>query len=62
MFQAPWSYLGVPVVSLPYGLDQNGMPIAVQLVARYHQDSHLLDIAAWCEQQFAFTARPPLLG
>jgi Asp-tRNA(Asn)/Glu-tRNA(Gln) amidotransferase A subunit family amidase len=61
MFQAPWSYLGLPVVSLPISLDENGMPIAVQLVAPYHHDAELLDIAAWCEQQIAFDSRPPLI-
>jgi len=60
-FQAPWSYLGLPVVSLPCVLDEMGMPIAVQLVAPYHHDSRLLDIAEWCEEQFVFTDRSPIL-
>lgn len=59
-FQAPWSYLGVPVVSLPCGLSSEGLPIAVQLVGAYHSDEKLLEIAAWVEAQLGFDARPVL--
>jgi hypothetical protein len=38
-FQAPWSYTGVPVVSIPCGLASDRMPAAVQLVGRYHQEA-----------------------
>lgn len=61
-FQAPWSYAGVPVVSLPAGLAADGMPTAVQLTAPYHADVALLRVARWCERQFDFHHRPPLLG
>lgn len=57
-FQAPWSCSGLPVVSLPCGLADDGMPVAVQLVGPYHGDERLLEIAAWCEQRFEFEARP----
>lgn len=60
-FQCPWSCSGLPVVSLPCGLADDGMPVAVQLVGRHHDDERLLEIAAWCEERFAFTARPRLL-
>jgi aspartyl-tRNA(Asn)/glutamyl-tRNA(Gln) amidotransferase subunit A len=60
-FQAPWSYLGVPVVSLPCAMAFDGMPAAVQLVQRYHHDGNLLRVAQWCEERFAFDRRPPLL-
>jgi aspartyl-tRNA(Asn)/glutamyl-tRNA(Gln) amidotransferase subunit A len=60
-FQAPWSYLGVPVVSLPCELAFDGMPAALQLVHRYHYDKQLLKVAQWCEAQLAFDKHPPLL-
>ncbi len=53
-FQAPWSCSGLPVVSLPCGLADDGMPVAVQLVGRHHDDERLLEIAAWCEELFGF--------
>lgn len=59
-FQAPWSYLGVPVVSLPLVLSSDGLPLAVQLVGPYHTDDILLEIGAWAEAQFGFTSRAPL--
>lgn len=58
-FQAPWSYAGVPVVSIPCGLAADGMPVAVQLVARPAEDFRLLRTAGWCERQVGFEALPP---
>jgi aspartyl-tRNA(Asn)/glutamyl-tRNA(Gln) amidotransferase subunit A len=48
-FNAPWSLLGLPAISLPAGLDGNGLPLAVQLVAGPWQEARLLSAAAWCE-------------
>ena len=60
-FQCPWSCAGLPVVSLPCGLADDGMPVAIQLVGRYHDEEQLLRIGAWCEERFAFIQRPPSL-
>ena len=60
-FQCPWSCAGLPVVSLPCGLADDGMPVAVQLVGRHHDDERLLQIAEWCEGQFGFDKRPGIL-
>jgi aspartyl-tRNA(Asn)/glutamyl-tRNA(Gln) amidotransferase subunit A len=60
LFQAPWSYAGVPVVSIPCGLAADGMPVGLQLVADPEWRRGLLRLAQWCEQQLAFSARPPL--
>ena len=49
-FNSPWSYTGLPTVSLPIGLSPEGMPIAVQLVGNVHGDFELLRVAIWCEQ------------
>lgn len=59
-FQCPWSCSGLPVVSVPCGLADDGMPVAVQLVGRHHEDARLLEIAEWCEERFGFTGRPGL--
>ncbi len=61
-FQAPWSCAGVPVVSIPCGLAEDGMPAGIQLVARRHQEWPLLRVAEWCEGCLDFHHRPPLLG
>ena len=61
-FQAPWSYAGVPVVSIPCGLAPDGMPAAVQLVGRHYQEQSLLGVARWCEAHLDFRALPPMMA
>lgn len=55
---APWSYAGVPSVSLPSGLASSGLPLALQLVQAAGAEARLLAVAAWCERELAFTHRP----
>jgi aspartyl-tRNA(Asn)/glutamyl-tRNA(Gln) amidotransferase subunit A len=45
---APFSYLGWPVVSFPIGLSPDGLPLAVQLAAN-DLERTLLWTATWCE-------------
>ena len=58
-FQAPWSLLGLPSITLPSGLSDEGLPFAVQLVAARLAEPSLLRAARWCERTLAFDARPP---
>jgi aspartyl-tRNA(Asn)/glutamyl-tRNA(Gln) amidotransferase subunit A len=50
-FNSPWSFLGLPAISLPIGLTPHGLPLALQLVdGREGFGSRpLLKTAAWCE-------------
>jgi aspartyl-tRNA(Asn)/glutamyl-tRNA(Gln) amidotransferase subunit A len=57
-FNAPWSFAGLPTVSLPCGLDGSGLPAALQLIGRSDDDQALLDVAQWCEPVLGFEARP----
>lgn len=41
----PFSYLGVPVLTMPIGLDANGMPVGVQLIGRPLSEARLLSFA-----------------
>ena len=41
----PFSYLGVPVLTMPAGLDGNGMPVGVQLIGRPLGEARLLALA-----------------
>jgi Asp-tRNA(Asn)/Glu-tRNA(Gln) amidotransferase A subunit family amidase len=59
-FNAPWSYAGLPAVDLPVGLSPEGLPTAVQLVARPFAEVDLLTVARWCEARIGFQAQPPL--
>jgi Asp-tRNA(Asn)/Glu-tRNA(Gln) amidotransferase A subunit family amidase len=49
-FNSPWSYTGLPTVSVPIGLAPDGLPVAVQLIGWFHGDTELLQAAQWCEQ------------
>jgi Asp-tRNA(Asn)/Glu-tRNA(Gln) amidotransferase A subunit family amidase len=42
----PWTHAGMPVVTLPAGTAANGLPLGLQLSARFMADEHLL---AWAE-------------
>ena len=46
-FNALWSFLGMPAVTLPLLTGANGMPIGVQLVGARHNDGRLLRTARW---------------
>jgi Asp-tRNA(Asn)/Glu-tRNA(Gln) amidotransferase A subunit family amidase len=46
MFNALWTYLGMPCISLPM-LEVGGLPAGVQLVAARGEDAGLLRIAKW---------------
>jgi len=56
---APWSFIGVPSISIPTGLDEVGLPLALQLVGGPGQLGRLLGAAAWSERAVDFQARPP---
>lgn len=59
-FCAPWSSIGTPALSMPTGLDGEGLPYAIQLIAKHESDANLFAQAEWCERQFNFRARPKL--
>ena len=60
-FNSPWSYSGLPTVSVPCGLSSQGMPVAVQWIGHAYAEDRLLPIAAWCEAQWNFDGMPPML-
>lgn len=56
---APWSLVGVPSISIPSGLDEAGLPLAVQLVGGQARLGRLLGTATWIERIIDFQALPP---
>ena len=58
-FCSPWSFLGMPAITLPTGT-AGGLPLAVQLVGAPWSEARLLAAAAWCERVIGFDAGPPL--
>ena len=57
-FNALWTQLYMPCLTLPAGRGPDGLRIGVQLVARRHTDERLLAIALWVEQRLAEGERP----
>ncbi|MBX9580441.1 MAG: amidase [Gemmataceae bacterium] len=49
---SPWSFLGLPVVSLPLGWSSDGLPLAIQLVGGDDREDYLLARAAWVEEVY----------
>ncbi len=58
--QAPWSIMGIPAISLPSGLSQSGLPLAIQLAGPPRAEDRLLAVAKWCESALKMDLRPPL--
>jgi aspartyl-tRNA(Asn)/glutamyl-tRNA(Gln) amidotransferase subunit A len=58
VFNSPWSFTGMPVVSLPFAWTPDGLPLALQLVAKQTQEDDLFQTAAWVEQVVGFARRP----
>ena len=50
-FAAPWNLAGWPAMAVPTGIGADGMPRAVQLVARPGSEATLLGLAAQLEQR-----------
>lgn len=59
-FNSPWSYSGLPTVTLPCGVADDGMPCGVQLADKPWRVQHLFGTSMWCEMHLAFSGRPPL--
>ena len=58
-FQVPWTSSGLPTVTLPSGLSEGGMPLAVQLGGLPFEEGKLLGIAKWCEITLGVQLSPP---
>jgi len=59
-FCAPFTFAGLPAISLPTGVDQAGLPLAVQLIGPVWGEARLLAASAWCERVIRFDAGPSL--
>lgn len=58
-FAAPFDATGQPAISLPVAHSENGLPIGVQLIARYGREDLLFQLAAMFEQEYGWFQRWP---
>jgi aspartyl-tRNA(Asn)/glutamyl-tRNA(Gln) amidotransferase subunit A len=49
---------GLPGISVPAGLDRQGLPLGLQLVGRPWEEGALLDVAEVLERAAGFVAKP----
>src|SRR3954470_13254209 len=50
VFNALWTVLYMPCLTMPAGQGPDGLPVGIQLVGRRHDDARLLDVALWVER------------
>ncbi len=58
VFTVPASLAGLPAMSIPAGLDSDGLPLGLQLIGRPLDELGVLDAAFALEQRAGFTAKP----
>jgi len=51
MFCTPWTFCGVPALTLPLLQGENGLPVGVQIVGQYGDDGRLLRTARWLQNE-----------
>jgi Asp-tRNA(Asn)/Glu-tRNA(Gln) amidotransferase A subunit family amidase len=50
VFNALWTLLYMPCLTMPAGEGPDGLPVGIQLVGRRHGDARLLDVGLWVER------------
>jgi Asp-tRNA(Asn)/Glu-tRNA(Gln) amidotransferase A subunit family amidase len=58
IFNALWTQLYMPCLTLPAGRGPDGLPVGVQLIARRHADERLLAVGLWVEDRLAEGGQP----
>ncbi|MBK6802373.1 Asp-tRNA(Asn)/Glu-tRNA(Gln) amidotransferase subunit GatA [Novosphingobium sp.] len=58
VFAVPASLAGLPAMSVPAGLNREGLPLGLQIVGRPFDEQGVLNAGLAIEQRAAFTAKP----
>ena len=61
-YAVPWNFTGQPAASVPAGLSDESLPLAVQLVGRPNDEATLLSLSAQLEAERPWALRKPALG
>ena len=62
MYQTPFTFAGLPSISLPSGLSAAGLPFGIQLAAGPYAEETLLAAARWLEGVIDVKLTPPGMG
>jgi aspartyl-tRNA(Asn)/glutamyl-tRNA(Gln) amidotransferase subunit A len=60
VFTVPANLAGVPAASVPAGLDSNGLPLGLQIIAKPFDEETMFAVAAAVERAAGFTALPAI--
>ena len=60
VFTVPVNLAGLPAMSLPAGLDKNGLPLGLQLIGRPFDEETLFKVGHVLEKAANFTAKPDM--
>lgn len=60
VFTVPASMAGMPAMSVPAGLDPQGLPLGLQVIGRAFDEETVFAVSAALERAAGFTARPTL--
>jgi Asp-tRNA(Asn)/Glu-tRNA(Gln) amidotransferase A subunit family amidase len=58
VFNALWTQLWMPCLTLPAGHGPDGLPVGVQLVGCRHDDTRLLEVGLWVERRLGRGDQP----
>lgn len=58
VFTVPASLAGLPGISIPAGLNKDGLPLGLQLIGKAFDEQSVLNTAFALEQAIGFTAKP----
>jgi aspartyl-tRNA(Asn)/glutamyl-tRNA(Gln) amidotransferase subunit A len=60
VFTVPASLAGVPAMSVPAGLNAEGLPLGLQIIGKHFDEETVFSVAAAIERAASFTAKPTL--
>jgi aspartyl-tRNA(Asn)/glutamyl-tRNA(Gln) amidotransferase subunit A len=60
VFTVPAPLAGVPAMSIPAGLNHEGLPLGLQVIGRHFDEETVFAVGAALEQAAGFTAKPSL--
>jgi aspartyl-tRNA(Asn)/glutamyl-tRNA(Gln) amidotransferase subunit A len=62
VFTVTGTLAGLPGISVPAGLSEDGLPLGLQLIGRPFDEATVLRAAGVLERAAGFDARPPYLA
>ena len=58
VFTVPASMAGLPGISIPCGLNKDGLPLGMQILGKSYDEQSVLDVALALEEAIGFSERP----